>query len=264
MSYRHQHIHPRIRILRNRKKLYQKPLFWLGLLIIVCVGFMGYGIVWYEKFQVKAIEISGNAKTSEQDIQALAFGGAVTKFMGIPSKSMFLAGKGRVANALLASLPGMETVTVQKKFPNTIALTVKERQPAAIFCGQECFYIDSNGVIFEALGQLPQGFFIIRQSVHKKELLLGQQAVDATTITAVLKIAKSLRDNFQINVKEALVANPLVITTSEHWKVYFNLEGDINLQITKMNALLAQEISLTKRENLQYIYLQYKDRAYYR
>ena len=35
-------------------------------------------------------------------------------------------------------------------------------------------------------------------------------------------------------------------------------------QITKMNLLLEQEIVPAQRKNIEYIYLQYQDKAYYK
>lgn len=264
MSYRQRHIYPKVRSLRHEKKFYQRTVFWIVFLLFLAIGSFVYGIVWYDKFQVKTIEVSGNIKSSIQDIQALAFEGIETKLAGVSSQSIFLASKKRITGALLDSLPGVEAVMLQKKFPDAISITVKERQPASVFCeSQQCFYLDGNGIIFEKLDQLPQGFFIMRQSDEKKATL-GQKAVDATTIAMSLKIAKNLQDNFQINITGVLVASPLVITTSEGWKLYFNPAEDIDMQIAKMIALLAQEISPARRKDLQYIFLQYKDRAYYK
>ena len=69
---------------------------------------------------------------------------------------------------------------------------------------------------------------------------------------------------FQIYIKEAFVSNPLILKTSESWKLYVDPDGDIQSQITKMKLLLKDQITPAVRQNLQYIYLQYKDRAYYK
>jgi len=81
----------------------------------------------------------------------------------------------------------------------------------------------------------------------------------------ILQIQGNLKDNFQINVKEAAISLPerLNIKTSENWQIYFNLESDINLQITKLNLPLKEEISPEKRENLEYIDVRFS-RAYYK
>jgi hypothetical protein len=74
-----------------------------------------------------------------------------------------------------------------------------------------------------------------------------------------------LKDNFQINLEEALVTSPLRldVNTSENWRIYFDLgpDSDINLQLTKLNLLLNGGISTASRKTLRYIDLRPKDRA---
>ena len=84
----------------------------------------------------------------------------------------------------------------------------------------------------------------------------------------IYKIQKDLKDNFQINLTEALITSPirLNVTTGEGWQIYFNLQGnpDINSQITKLNLLLNGDITPTIRKTLQYIDLRFQDRAFYK
>jgi hypothetical protein len=93
----------------------------------------------------------------------------------------------------------------------------------------------------------------------------GEDVVAQNIINAISKIQKSLKDNFQIDLKEALVASSvrLNVTTSENWQIYFDLspESDINLQLTKLNLLLNGGMSADSRKNLRYIDLRPQDRA---
>ena len=92
----------------------------------------------------------------------------------------------------------------------------------------------------------------------------GENAIEKNIMDGIYKVQKNLKNNFQVDVKEAFVSNPLVFTTAENWKIYFDPKFDIDSQIIKMNALLKDQITPEARKKLQYIYLQYKDRAYYK
>jgi len=107
---------------------------------------------------------------------------------------------------------------------------------------------------------------IITQTLNSNDIFTGESVVDRNVISAISKIEKNLKDNFQIDIKEALVSNPLRldIKTNENWQIYFDLNSDTNLQIIKLNSLLKNEISQTSRASLQYIDLRFKDRAYYK
>ena len=85
---------------------------------------------------------------------------------------------------------------------------------------------------------------------------------------AIYEIEKNLKDNFQINLSDALISTPirLDIKTGEGWQIYFNTDtdSDITSQLTKLDLLLQKEISAESRQSLQYIDLRFKDRAYYK
>ena len=99
-----------------------------------------------------------------------------------------------------------------------------------------------------------------------KEIILGEQALEVDIINHILKITKDLKEKFQIIVKSAdiLSGSRLNINTNEEWKIYFNLSGDMNLQITKLNLLLEKEITQESREGLEYIDLRFAERVYYK
>ena len=259
MSYRRKHITPKIRSLRRKKRLIQHAWFWIGLLILIIISVIGYFVVISAKFKISEVEISGIEKISSEEIK---------NFIAVESSErIFLMNKVELTNKILHKFPLIESVNLKKDFPQTLKLTIKERGDFAVLCNNEnlqnCFKIDRNGVIFEVLNSMqPDNLIIIKES--DGELLLGSNLVDKNIILLISNIQKNLNDNFQISVKTVFVANSLVFTTSENWKIYFDPTTDIDLQITKMNILLRDEIPANIRKNLQYIYLQYKDRAYYK
>lgn len=270
MSYRRKHIHPKIKSLGPKKKFWNRPLFWiiLGLLAIIVIL---YFILFYSKFQVKNIEISGNEKIKIEDIKNIVLNNLdkkiiTTGIFNISSKSAFIVDTNTISKNILNTFPKIETIKVQKKLPNSITLKVKERQPFAIFCqnAEKCFSIDQNGIIFEQLKDIPQNMIIISKEQTDKDVFTGENVVDKNIIDGISKVENNLKNNFQVDIKEVFVSNPLIFTTSETWQIYFDPNENMDLQIIKMNALLKDEITQETRKKLQYIYLQYQDRAYYK
>ncbi len=266
MSYRKKHINPKIRGLKKRKKFFQSPIFWWLLFVAMLIGGAVYIILFMPTFQVEKIIISGNEKIKTEDIKNLVAKNIKKEVFGIFSNSIFMVNPSLVTKNMLAALPSVESMRVQKSLPQTINIIIKERTPYALFCPKpdNCFLIDRQGVVFESVQEIPQKIMIITPTSGDDIFYLGQQVVDKTTMDSVVKIQENLKNNFQLDVKEVLNSNPLVITTSENWQIYFDANSSTDLQITKMNALLQSEISANGRKNLQYIYLQYKDKAYYK
>lgn len=275
MSYRRKHVKNKIHRIRPKKSIFKKPVFWYLILFLVLVSAVLYFLLFFEKFQVKNIIISGNEKANGQEIKNIVLNEANKKIINflnfnITSESIFLVNTESIKKQVLDMFPVIENVKTDKNFPDSINVQIKERRPFAVFCSQNnenYFYIDENGIIFEKLRNFPQDMPAIRQLINSTDALLGKKAVEKNIMEAILNIKKNLNEKFQIDIKEAFISNPLRldIKTGENWQIYFNLNNnvDINLQITKLNLLLTEEISENARKNLEYIDLRF-DRAYYK
>jgi len=229
-----------------------------------------YLILFFPKFQVKNIQISGNQNVATADIENTAQNASKTTLLHLGALKMitgsiFLASANSVADELLKQFPYIQTVQVQKNLPQTIDIKVQERSPYAVFCQDvNCFLLDIHGVIFHSLSNTPQDMMIVTNSANNQMPILGHVVVTPQIMNSISKIQEDLKNNFQISVTSVSVSDTLIFTTSEHWQLYIDPTSDINLQIVKLNALLNQQIKPADRKNLQYIYLQYKDRAYYK
>src|SRR3989338_7133130 len=242
--YKKRHINPKIRNLRPKKRFWKKPLFWIVLTAILIIAILWFAL-FYSKFQIKNIEIFGNEKVKTEDIQQNAFANLnkkilTTGFLNISSRSVFVVDTNNI-------------------------LKIKERQPVSVFCqsADNCFLIDQNGVIFQKR-QSTSSDMVITKEQSDKNIFAGENIIDKKIMDAILKVQNNLKNNLQVNVKEAFVSNPLIFTTSENWKIYFDPTENMDAQIIKMDALLKDQITPDARKKLQYIYLQYKDRAYYK
>lgn len=233
-------------------------MFFIFLFLVV-VGVVLYFILFSPQFQVTAVEIYGNEKVKSEDIEGLIVLAA--------SNRIFLINRDKLQNKILSKFPAIESAVVKKKFPHTIVLTVKEREIFMTFCTSQklnsCFHMDMNGIIFEPSQDIPVGSMIV---IKKPDgtISLGTEAVGKNIIVMISRIENDLKSNFQIGVKEAVISNYLIIKTSEGWQIYFDPTADIDLQIAKINILLKDKISPEDRKKIQYIYLQYQDRAYYK
>jgi len=284
MSYRKRHVKYKIHRIKPKISIFKRLWFWIAILILIIISFAAYFALFYSGFQLKNVVISGNVKVKTQDLQSIVSKYAATGLINfwdikITSGSIFLINEDRIKNDILEKFPEIEKLTIAKNFPQTLTLDVAERKPLGVFCdnNDNCFLIDQNGVVFEPIAtaqevdilRLSQGecckMSIVRQSAENGQVFAGQQVVPQDVTSAIAKIQKSLKDNFQIDIKEALIASSmrLNITTNENWQIYFDSSSgsDINLQITKLDLLLNGGMSAASRKNLRYIDLRPKDRA---
>jgi cell division septal protein FtsQ len=244
------------------------------LLFFAIVITAGYFLLFFSKIQIKNIIIYGNNEVPAVEISGLVDSSINKRFVDIfgfnlSSKSIFLADAQKIKSKILQAYPEIKGADIVKMLPDSLAVEIKERDRSAIFSQNEkYFYIDQTGVIFDEIQEVKAGFFIVRQNLDNNEIYEGKKVIHDIVMEAIIKIAKNLKDNFDIDLSEALISTPtkLNITTKENWKIYFNIEegSDISLQIAKLNLLLEQEISLENRHSLEYINLYFKNRAFYK
>jgi cell division septal protein FtsQ len=278
MSFRKRHVKNRICKIKPKESIFKKLWFWIGVLSIIIISTTFYFIFFYSGLQAKKFEVSGNNKISAQELENIILSYTNTglvKFwnFSVTTKSILLVDTEKIRKEILDKFPVIEKVTVSKEYPQTIILGVLERKPFGVFCsmsselGQDgdCFLIDQNGIAFESLNVIPGGFIIVQQIGDHGQVFTGEQAVAQNITDAIFKIQKSLKDNFQIDLEQALVTTPvrMNIKTSEKWQIYFDMSQNANIdsQLTKLNLLLEQEISRDARKSLRYINLIPKDRA---
>lgn len=276
VSYRKKHIKNKIGKIKPKKPLVKKLWFWILILVFITVFSVTYTILFYSGIQVKNVEISGNSKTNTKELQDLVMNGSGTGLLKlwdfkITSKSILFANTGKINKDILDKFPGIKNLKIEKKYPQTITVGVTERNPVGIYCGnaldngENCFFIDEDGVAFEQVSNLPSNFTIVRQMNASSETSTGKEPVAQNVINAISQVKKDLKDTFNIDLEEALITSPvrLNVKTSENWQIYFDLASgaDINSQLTKLNLLLSGEGDLKSRKNLRYIDLRPKDRA---
>lgn len=254
--------------------------FWFPIIFLIIISTIFYFFVFWGKIQVSKIKISGNKNVESQNIKNAISDKINRKILSLPipsflktggnwtvsSKSIFLVDKNAVKEEILNDFPEIDSVKIEKKFPNSLVLEIRERTSVAVFCQNEkCFSIDDKGIIFKTETESLDGKLVIRLLGSQNDFALGQEAVGKDIIDLIHKIEKNLNDNFQVEVKGAEISLPerLNIETSENWKVYFNLKSDIDLQITKLNFLLKEKVLSEIRKNLEYIDLRF-NRAYYK
>ncbi len=272
MSYRKLHVKSKLNRIKPKKSIFKMLWFWIIISSLIIVGGVAYFAIFYSGFQLKNINISGNSKTKTEDLQNIISKHANTGLINfwnvkITSRSIFLINKDNINKDILKQFPEIDKITIKKNFPQDLAVEVAERKPIGIYCSfaDNCFLIDQNGIIFEPTTINSSETTIVRQVSENSQIIIGEKVVAQNIINAIFDIQKSLKDNFKINLTQAMVTSPirLDVTTSENWKAYFDLSGDstIDSQLNKLNTLLNKGIPADKRQSLRYVDLRPKDRA---
>ena len=125
----------------------------------------------------------------------------------------------------------------------------------------ECFFIDREGIIFKKTKtELMQEEVMIVSLKKEEALISGKEILVPQILELILKIKEDFEENLKIEIENFTIVSEkrLNVKTNENWEIYFNLEKDVKLEVTKLKALLEKEISPEERRNLEYIDLRFE------
>jgi len=260
---------------KKKKPIFRNRFFGLGILIFVAVVGIFYLICFSSFFQIKEIKISGNQKVLTGDLQKVIQNQIEKKILSHPSKSIFLINLNKINEMVLEKFPQLAKINLKRSFPDTMLIEIEERKPVAIFCQKEqYFFIDGEGIIFEEVSEAAPQWLQIKNLTLAADLKIGGEVIKKEKLSQVLEIESKVKDynppttlplerapNLKILEVSIISEERLNAKTSEGWEIYFNLEGDINWQLTKLGAVLEKEIPPEKREDLEYIDLRFGNLA---
>ncbi len=271
--------------IKKKKPIFRNRFFWLGILIFVVIVGIFYLICFSSFFQIKEIKISGNSafaeasadkqKVSIEDIRNVIEKEVEQKFLFLPSKSIFLINLKEINEIVLEKFPQLAKINLKRSFPDTMLIEIEERKPVAIFCQKEnYFFIDGEGIIFEEVFEAAPQWLQIKNLTLAADLKIGEEAIKKEKLSQALEIESKLKDynplttlplerasNLKILEVSIISEERLNAKTSEGWEIYFNLESDLNWQLTKLGAVLEKEIPPERRESLEYIDLRFGNLA---
>ena len=257
--------------------MFRNGWFWLVLLAIIVVATGFCFVIFCPQVQIERIIISGNHEATRSGIEEAVVASITHDLLGIGSwhvysKSIFLVNAGHLEKKILNKFAIIDRVNISREFLQTITVDVSERRPVAVFCpslnvnifGEQCYFLDSSGVIFKTADSTSGQYLIVRQSFIEP-IVFGQQIMAQDTMASFLMIDKTLKDNFQIGVKNAIFASDskINIITNENWYIYLGYGPNYSSseQITKLNSLLEKGISAQERKDLRYVDLRPESRA---
>ena len=253
----------RFRQIRKKKSFLKSKIFWFSFLGIAMVILIFYFLFFFPHFQIKDFEISGNQKLSLKQLENILKEKTQNKVLFFTSRSIFLTDLKEIENEFLRRFPLIETITLKRRLPQKIWVHVKEREPVAIFCGQEgCFLMDKNGIIFEKT-EIMDDFLVFKKEIKTR---LGEEVIGSQKISLVFEIKEKLEKEFGVFSKEILIKSleDFSVVTKEGWQIYFSFKENLFWQLTKLKVVLEMEIPPEKRESLEYIDLRFGNFAPYK
>lgn len=225
-----------------------------------------------DTFQVKNVEVTGNSRVTAADIQTVVNGA---------NHSIFTLDRRQTINAILTAFPELTNIHLKVGFPDTVILTVTERQPILAWVGPDTTqWVDAEGVVMPARGD-GGTLLSVKSTVVVPVLVTAAEAKAANSETAsevtsnsepkidyidpqVLQTAISL--GAQLPSGASLVYDPIAgmgWKDPKGWRVYFGLDlSNIQAKLVEYQAIVDRLSTLGIKPAL--ISVEHLDAPYYR
>lgn len=191
-------------------------------------------------------------------------------------ENIFVFSKKQVA-ARLQEHVSVDDLAIDRDLPRTLVISFTEKLPAAVWVEEGgAYYIDEEMAV---LANVPgsgvlSGQLILKPESGQKHVVVrnGQRVVNLSP--AYVQAAAELWNEFGTTPQEALAIEPSFtavkreVTLIMHYRtgprVYFNLDDDLQLQIEKLETLLAEKFNPEELAKLEYVDVRFGEKVYYK
>ena len=240
---------------------------FLGLALLVVAGWVVYDCGSSDRFQVRSVRIQGNVLLSRAEVESVA---AVT------GANVFWVDRSQVAERVRA-LPLVQHVEIGATLPDTVDISIVERQPAAFWVsGDHSYLVDTEGVILKAVDpETQQARACAGQPCDPRLAPLPTVAqLDGQPLTPGDRVdASALATSARlVSLLPSVGVQPLgfewsrdaglEVPTRDGWRARFDGSGNLDQQISSLRSI-RDELART-RGAAELIDVRFGDRPYFR
>lgn len=245
------------------------------LLLLVFLGVTAY-VLFFSAF----LKVSNVAVTGAQAIDPALIREATTALLSgkylnlIEKNNIIFADPEKTANMLRDKFKRIETVQVEKKFPETLVIRITERKSMLILCSQgQCYIVDGNGVAYAradfASADLQENELLVLNDDGGREIKLSEKVLEPEYIRYLSDIKDGLKNDLGLEIDKnyhtpQLVSGDIRVVTSEGWGIYFSDDVPISKELEMLKIVLEEKIEKNKRSELEYVDLRIDNKIFYK
>jgi len=249
------------------EKIKKREFWWrikallLTAILIMFIGAAGYWLYFSSFWEIRAVEVVGLNKINQEEFSnQLKSQVASNNFWSWPS-----------GDFSVKDFPLLASIYIDKHFlKRSITINAQEREAMGIWCfypggGQECYWFDEGGIIFEQAPKSASGLIITVEDVSANlRAAIGEILIDKSLWTNLKAILDSwLLDDLNV----AMVAldrfnKELTMENGSGFKVLFSLKFDPRLNLAALKK--ARDDGLVNFNRLGYADLRVENRIYYK
>lgn len=234
-----------------------------------------YILFFSDYLKINNISVTGTQELASSDIQSSFEGYLQGKFFKVIPKNNFLfISQKRVADFLENNFKKIRTVTISKKFPDSVSINIDERKSVLVWCsGESCFLIDENGLAYSAADfnspEIMQNHLLQINDTSARAVAIGEKVIDSAYEEYVTGIKDALKGIDQTVSDEAYLtpsnmADEIDVKTDNGTQIYFSTQFSLDSAIKTLDVVLKKDIPQEKIGDIDYIDLRSEGRIFYK
>ena len=234
--------------------------------VITVISILIWLLFFSTLFKIKKIEISGTEGNMASEIELIASDLAENRLIG--KNNLLLYNKSELIK-ILNEKYYLDNLVIKRKFLHTLAISLRERQLAAVWREDEqYYYIDGDGNVINQTDPLninglsyPLIENLTAIKIDGRKANINKEAIDY--ILNLFNEFKDKKHNFEIErfivdrdvntVKMAILSGP---------KIYFNIKTSLAEQTAKLDLIIKDKLKNDFKTVKEYIDLRYPNNVY--
>jgi len=258
-------------------------------IILACVYWgLAFWLSGMPQFTVQDIEAIGNSSVSSSEIASAA--GTFLKgryYLTIAKSNILFYPKRAIQKHLYDFYPRIEKVSIGLKDFHSMAISITERQPKALWCktavlnsseivagepvaaGPECFAFDKSGLIFASSTETSAGpsKFIKFFGKLSEENPIGRNFLSAIRLAALFKFSENIRAvGFEVAKFIERSDGAMEAALSDGGRLIFVDDTDLDMAVLNLQAIVGDPGLKASNifDRLDYIDLRFGNKVYYK
>lgn len=266
------------------KRRKDRILLTVGLASLVALSLLGvvFTALRLEEFRIEKIVIVGNetmADTLIRDRVSHLLSG--TYFYFIPKDNFLAYPKSNIAAVLLGAYPRIKNIFAETPDPSTLLVTVEEREPFALWCGEtyhdtgnnrgNCYFIDEGGYIFAKAPDFSDNvYFTYFGELDTKGSMdgipIGGRFMNEIDFTGLQSLIRGFEEfDFPPTALTKGKNNDIELRLRFGTVVIFGREQDLSILLDTLESVFdSEEFKNAAHRELLYIDLRFGNKVFYK
>lgn len=254
---------------------FSRFLFWV--LFLIFWGVCGYVLLFSPFLDIESVAVYGNQDIPTEEIVAKVDEVVNGKYLNYLSKrNFFLVSKNRINQKLKNDFDRLEVSSIEKKFPRSILIRVKEKQPELAWCsGGVCYLVDKSGLVYSGANatdeELSRSRFLVVIDDNARPVEIGTTSIGENFIQYLKEIDSLLVDELKLQIDgdyhtPATSSQEITVKIKEGEGWFLKLSNVVSPKDTKkiLETVFERELTEEKRSQLDYLDLRVKGKVYYK